>query len=300
MKRSITLLVIVLVAAMAVATQAQDRKSLRINEVMIVNDTSIVDDYGEHHAWIELFNANFAPLEISSMYLTNDKNNPTKYPIPLGDVKTRISKRQHVVFWADNNPNKGTFHTSFTLVQGQDNWIGLYDSDRKTLVDSVTIPASLLAGYSYARSEDGAGVWQVRDGGPDDYITPSSANVIKDKNPKVEMFAEKDGFGFLMTIMAMGIVFTALFVLSLCFVGIGTISKYLARSKKARAKGVEVVEIDRKDLDSGEAIAAIVMALHEHLDVHDKESAILTINKVKRAYSPWSSKIYGLREYPHK
>lgn len=42
------------------------------------------------------------------------------------------------------------------------------------------------------------------------------------------------------------------------------------------------------------------MALHEHLDVHDKESAILTINKVKRAYSPWSSKIYGLREYPHK
>ena len=91
MKRSITLLVIVLVAAMAVATQAQDRKSLRINEVMIVNDTSIVDDYGEHHAWIELFNANFAPLEISSMYLTNDKNNPTKYPIPLGDVKTRIS-----------------------------------------------------------------------------------------------------------------------------------------------------------------------------------------------------------------
>ena len=124
MKRSITLLVIVLVAAMAVATQAQDRKSLRINEVMIVNDTSIVDDYGEHHAWIELFNANFAPLEISSMYLTNDKNNPTKYPIPLGDVKTRISKRQHVVFWADNNPNKGTFHTSFTLVQGQDNWFG--------------------------------------------------------------------------------------------------------------------------------------------------------------------------------
>lgn len=82
MKRSITLLVIVLVAAMAVATQAQDRKSLRINEVMIVNDTSIVDDYGEHHAWIELFNANFAPLEISSMYLTNDKTIPQNIPYP--------------------------------------------------------------------------------------------------------------------------------------------------------------------------------------------------------------------------
>lgn len=300
MKRSITLLVAVLAAAMTMATMAQDRKSLRINEVMVVNDSSIVDDFGEHHAWIELFNANFAPLEISSMYLTNDKNNPTKYPIPLGDVNTRIPKRQHVIFWADNKPNNGTFHISFTLTPGQDNWIGLYDSDRKTLVDSVTVPANLAAGHSYARSIDGAGEWMVRDGSDKDYITPSSANVIKDKNPKVDEFAEKDSAGVLMTVMAMGIVFIALFVLSLCFVGIGAISKYFARSNKAKAKGVEVVEIDRKDLDSGETIAAIVMALHEHLDVHDTESTVLTINKVKRAYSPWSSKIYGLRELPHK
>lgn len=300
MKRSITLLVAVLAAAMTMATMAQDRKSLRINEVMVVNDSSIVDDFGEHHAWIELFNANFAPLEISSMYLTNDKNNPTKYPIPLGDVNTRIPKRQHVIFWADNKPNNGTFHISFTLTPGQDNWIGLYDSDRKTLVDSVTVPADLAAGHSYARSIDGAGEWMVRDGSDKDYITPSSANVIKDKNPKVDEFAEKDSAGVLMTVMAMGIVFIALFVLSLCFVGIGAISKYFARSNKAKAKGVEVVEIDRKDLDSGETIAAIVMALHEHLDVHDTESTVLTINKVKRAYSPWSSKIYGLRELPHK
>lgn len=300
MKRSITLLVAVLAAAMTMATMAQDRKSLRINEVMVVNDSSIVDDFGEHHAWIELFNANFAPLEISSMYLTNDKNNPTKYPIPLGDVNTRIPKRQHVIFWADNKPNNGTFHISFTLTPDQDNWIGLYDSDRKTLVDSVTVPANLAAGHSYARSIDGAGEWMVRDGSDKDYITPSSANVIKDKNPKVDEFAEKDSAGLLMTVMAMGIVFCALFVLSLCFVGIGAISKYFARSNKAKAKGVEVVEIDRKDLDSGETIAAIVMALHEHLDVHDTESTVLTINKVKRAYSPWSSKIYGLRELPHK
>ena len=40
------------------------------------------------------------------------------------------------------------------------------------------------------------------------------------------------------------------------------------------------------------------MALHEHLNTHDAESTVLTINKVKRAYSPWSSKIYSLREVP--
>ena len=40
------------------------------------------------------------------------------------------------------------------------------------------------------------------------------------------------------------------------------------------------------------------MALHEHLNVHDNESTILTLNKVRKAYSPWSSKIYSLRQLP--
>ena len=52
--------------------------------------------------------------------------------------------------------------------------------------------------------------------------------------------------------------------------------------------------------DTGEVIAAISMALHDHLDAHDRESTILTINKVRRAYSPWSSKIYSLRELPRR
>jgi ABC-type cobalt transport system substrate-binding protein len=33
---------------------------------------------------------------------------------------------------------------------------------------------------------------------------------------------------------------------------------------------------------------------------HDVEETILTISRVKRSYSPWSSKIYTLRETPHK
>ena len=36
---------------------AQGRKGVRINEVMVQNDSSYVDDYGMHHAWIELFNS---------------------------------------------------------------------------------------------------------------------------------------------------------------------------------------------------------------------------------------------------
>ena len=246
MKRKL-LLTAIIVAASASALFAQDRKALRINEVMVENESSIIDDYGERHGWIELFNANFAPLEISSIYLTNDKDDPRKYPVPLGDVNTRIAKRQHVVFFADGQPDKGTFHTNFVLEPGKDNWIGVYDADGITLIDEIVIPASLTADNSYARSVDGAGEWSVRDGG-EAYITPSGANVIRDTNSKVEEFARLDSNGFGMTVMAMCIVFSALLCLCLCFYGIGKIGASVSRLNKMRAHGVEKHDVEKGGL----------------------------------------------------
>ncbi|MFI3280968.1 MAG: hypothetical protein R3Y44_03230 [Rikenellaceae bacterium] len=50
---------------------------------------------------------------------------------------------------------------------------------------------------------------------------------------------------------------------------------------------------------SGEEIAAIATALRMHMgERHDRESAILTIMSIKRAYSPWSAKIHGLTQLP--
>jgi hypothetical protein len=49
----------------------------------------------------------------------------------------------------------------------------------------------------------------------------------------------------------------------------------------------------------GEVYVAIAMALYEsNEDVHDIESAILTFYNIAKTYSPWSSKIYGLRQIP--
>ncbi len=298
MKRKLILTAMLVVAASA-ATFAQNRKALRLNEVMVQNESSIVDDYGERHGWIELFNSNFAPLEISSIYITNDSTDKKKYPVPLGDVNTRIAKRQHVVFFADGEPNKGTFHLNFVLEPGKDNWIGIYDADGITKIDEVTIPATIETDNSYARAEDGIGEWSIRNGG-EAYITPSSANIIRDKNNKIEEFAERDKAGVGMTVMAMAIVFSALLVLCLCFYAIGNIGASISKINKMKAHGVEKhsVKEDFKVHDSGEEIAAIAIALHDHLDAHDTENTILTINKVKRAYSPWSSKIYSLREVP--
>lgn len=63
----------------------------------------------------------------------------------------------------------------------------------------------------------------------------------------------------------------------------------------------EIIPISREaenPLKEGEINAAIAAALHLYLaGVHDKENTVLTINKVARTYSPWSSKIYGLNQW---
>lgn len=290
------------------SVSAQGRRAICINEVMVQNDSNYMDDYGLRHGWIELFNSSFAPIEISSMYLTNDKNNPKKYPVPRMDVNTEIPARQHIVFWADNEPNKGTFHINFKLEPGKDNWIGLYDADGKTLIDEVLVPASLGANQSYARKQDGvkdaendANAWEVRDGSDEKYITPESNNIIIDSNEKIEMFVEHDKYGIGMTVISMLIVFVCLLILSLAFRAIGKFNSRLAQRKREEATGALESDTEvKRGPDSGEEIAAVCMALHEHLNMHDHEDFVLTINKVKRAYSPWNSKIYSLRELPHK
>ncbi len=324
MKKTILLLLLV-VAASASLVSAQSRRNLRINEIMVLNDSNYVDDYGRHSAWIELFNTTHAPLNIASVFITNNRDvlNPDleagdrkalMYAVPLDDILTKIPKRQHVVFWADGRPTLGTFHTSFTLRPGEENWIGVYDSDGRTLIDSVTIPASLEANHSYARKIDGidtdengkklgAAAWEIRDDSKEFPITPSSCNKIRETNDKIDMFAREDENGFAMAIMAMGIVFTALLLLCVCFYIISKIGERVSTHNRAVSQGTSRAEMPtekRKEHDSGEAIAAIAMALHEHLDAHDRENTVLTINKVKRAYSPWSSKIYSLRSLPHK
>lgn len=301
MKKNILVVVALVLMGMFTA-KAHNLEALRINEVMVDNQNNIVDDYGEHVAWLELFNGNFAPLNINSIYITNDKKNKTKYAVPVGSEITKMGKRQHLLFYLDGKPTRGPQHTNFTLVPGMDNWIGIYDAGGK-LIDEITIPADSLTApdMSYARASDGADAWEVRT--PDDadkYVTPGSANQIVGENPRIRNFAEKDPDGFTMTIMAMCIVFGALLVLCLCFYIVGMIGKSSHRIKKAEAMGVNVAEVPKVQHDSGEEIAAITMALHEHFNTHDNESFLLTVKKMKRAYSPWSSKIYGLREIPQR
>lgn len=270
--------------------KAQLTTSMKLNEVLVVNEDNFVDDYGKRHPWIELFNNSAGTVDLRGCYLTNDKNNPKKYMIPKGDVLTKVPPRQHILFWADNEPSRGTFHTNFTLEPDKDNYIALYDSDGTTLIDEITIPAGQKADISYGLTLDGGDTWAVLP-----KVTPSTNNITLDSNEKLENFQRNDSLGIGMTITAMAVVFLGLLILFLVFKQIGKWA--IAASKRNAAKSGEVSTVEV----SGEVYAAIATALYEFgEDTHDVENTVLTIQKVKRNYSPWSSKIYSLREEPRR
>ena len=57
----------------------------------------------------------------------------------------------------------------------------------------------------------------------------------------------------------------------------------------------------RQPMISEEEIAAIATALKIYKGaLHDRESEVLTILNIKRAYSPWNSKIHGLTQLPDR
>ena len=118
---------------------------LLLNEVLVQNETNYQDDYGLQNAWIEIFNKSYGSANLAGCYLkySSQPGDTTTYFIPKGDVLTIVKPRQHVLFWADGEPRRGTFHTNFKLSTESSNWIGLYDAGKK-LLDEVTIPAGLL------------------------------------------------------------------------------------------------------------------------------------------------------------
>ena len=300
------LLSLAMMLGLASCGEKEVNSKLILNEVLIENQSNFQDDYGVHSAWIEVFNKSYTSADLAG-YLLKMSNTPgdtATYFIPKGDVLTLVKPRQHALFWADGQPSRGTFHTNFVMDGTTATWVGLYDSGKK-LVDQVTIPANTLqADQSYARISDAAAEWEVKGASADKYVTPSTNNKTLEGNAKMEKFQSHDSAGIGMSITAMSVVFFGLILLYICFRLIGQAAISLRRRNAMEAKDIKCEE-EAKEKKLGEApgevIAAISLAMHEmQSDVHDVEDTVLTITRVKRTYSPWSSKIYTLRELPKK
>lgn len=303
----IFLSLLLMLLGMSSCGKSDTKSKLVLNEVLILNENNFQDDYGVHSAWIEIFNRSYGSADLAGYRIkvsAQPGGDTVSYFIPKGDVLTLVKPRQHALFWADGEPKRGTFHTNFTLDVNNNTWIGLYDSGNK-LLDQVTIAGGTLqANQSFGRVSDASDQWEVKNGIGDKYVTPSTNNKTIDSNAKQEKFAEHDSIGIGMSISAMSVVFFGLLLLFIAFKLIGKAAINFSKRNSMKAQGIT----DKKKAEEaklgeapGEVFAAIALAMHElQNDVHDVESTILTINKVKRTYSPWSSKIYTLRETPHR
>jgi glutaconyl-CoA/methylmalonyl-CoA decarboxylase subunit delta len=103
-------------------------------------------------------------------------------------------------------------------------------------------------------------------------------------------------FGLTVSIVGFSIVFFSLALLVLVF---SRLPKLLnIKFKKVKRKKHKQEETTEDDyIIEGNVTAAISLALHLYFnEMHDDESNIVTIKKVKKAYSPWSSKIYTVTQ----
>ena len=177
--------------------EQKSNNKLMLNEVLIDNQNNFQDDYGLHSAWIEIFNRSYGSADLAGCLLkvSSQPGDTITYFIPKGDVLTLVKPRQHALFWADGEPNRGTFHTSFKLNPETANWIGLFDSGRN-IIDQIVVPANALGpDQSYARVSDGVADWEVKGGSSDKYVTPSTNNKTLNSNAKMEKFEEHDSAG---------------------------------------------------------------------------------------------------------
>jgi glutaconyl-CoA/methylmalonyl-CoA decarboxylase subunit delta len=108
------------------------------------------------------------------------------------------------------------------------------------------------------------------------------------------MVAETYSFAFTLIIVGVIVVFAALTLLVIILKSMPAIGNFFNRLVYSRLKKPGMPAKSDQKIPALVS-AAIAAAVYLYLDeVHDKESGVMTIRKVSRTYSPWSSKIYGL------
>ncbi len=105
-----------------------------------------------------------------------------------------------------------------------------------------------------------------------------------------------DSLTWIVVLVGVSIVFLALITIYLFFRYVLTFILNFRLKSFARKKGIDPAEVTAKTMMSGEVNAAIAMALYSYFnEMHDVESGIVTIKRISKNYSPWSSKLYNMK-----
>lgn len=289
----------------------QNVSDLIISEVLAEPDsTGIVDDYGRRNGWIEIFNKSQGTVNFGGCFLSNDRNDLKMNLIPKTDSRTKIGPRQTVLFYASGNGKEGTFYADFKVAKGST--VYLVSNDGRTVIDSLEVPATLPAGKSVIKLAHDLRQMEFVTEAEAAVPTPGSINGSQNVETGSQRMEKEDEHGFVLTLVSVTVVFTALIILWWLFSLLGKVSggegkKSCTCKKESRAKAgkfgkmtPETAAAIAMALDqemNGEVYAAIAAALHLYAEesVHDKESFVITI---QRKQSSWNSKEQNFRQLP--
>ncbi|MBP7184261.1 MAG: CotH kinase family protein [Saprospiraceae bacterium] len=157
-----------------------------INEYSASNLTQYLDEFEKSEDWIELYNADIQPKDISGYYLSDNINNPTKWKIP---ENTTIGSNGYLIFWASGRDlvENGNYHTNFKITQTKSNPETLVLANSSgNVIDQIEIKKTAL-GHSRGRSTNGNSTWKI-------FTNPTFRSSNNSSNLKYDDYAKKPNF----------------------------------------------------------------------------------------------------------
>lgn len=318
-----TILSCCVMAFAGTSVMAQMENSIKLNEIVTQNKGGLQDEYGQREAWVEIANISHSTYNIRGMFVTTDRSvldkslsAPERMKrmsiVPNGDDRTNLTARQHIIFYLNSNPAKGTLHLTVPVEPGKPTWVALYNGNGVNLIDSVTVPA-LQANHSYARTVDGGKTWETK---KPETVTPWINNDMEQGESKIAKVKRTDPHGFGIAVLSMGIVFFCLALLYTFFSIFGMFMRHRETARKMASiqplkAGVKTVEktmdtahkanvilqdgLKSKGIDREVYMAVIVMALKQYQDdVHDMESGVITI---KPKHTEWNVEFLQMTQF---
>jgi hypothetical protein len=141
--------------------------NLRINEVLAINSTGLIDEFGENDDWFEIYNAGEIAVNLQGMFVSDAMGASQEYQLPA----VTIAPGEYLLLWADNDEEQGTMHTNFKFSSG---------GEAIALFETVNHGNVLIHGWKYGiMSPDISMGYYPKNGNAPEYLknpTPGASN----------------------------------------------------------------------------------------------------------------------------
>jgi hypothetical protein len=142
--------------AIEIRTQQVMSNDIVINEFMADNASTIMDPAGEYDDWIELYNPTSNPIILTGRFLTDKKDNLTKYQFTQPNLV--LNPNEYLLIWCDEQVSQQGIHSNFKLSKDGE-FISLVESDGISIIDSLSFGLQ-TTDISFGRLPNGTGNWQ--------------------------------------------------------------------------------------------------------------------------------------------